>query len=86
MPEKSTVTHTTLTPTITKFTEKLELSERHVAKRTTPQRCYVEANAKNRPVAWKSKHQQQDAQDSITGCVRARAQPPNIYLKMSLPL
>ena len=79
MPEKSTVTPTTLTPTLTKFTENLELSThpvRYVAKRTTPQRCYVEANAKKRPVAWKSKHQQQDAQDSITGCVRATAQHP----------
>ena len=40
MPETSTVTQTTLTPTITKMTENLELSTlrvRHVAKRTTPQ-------------------------------------------------
>ena len=33
------------------------------------ERCYVAANAVNRPPPWKSKPQQQDAQDSITGCV-----------------
>ena len=41
MLELSTVTQTTLTPTITNLTENLELSThpvRHVAKRTTPQR------------------------------------------------
>ena len=41
MPEISTVTQMTLTPTITKLAENLELSTlpaRHVAKRTTPQR------------------------------------------------
>ena len=41
MLEKSTVTQTTLTPSIRKMTENLELSTlpvRHVAKRTTPQR------------------------------------------------
>ena len=41
MLEISTVTQTTLTPTITKLTENLELSTipvRQVAKRTTPQR------------------------------------------------
>ena len=38
------------------------------------QRCYVGANAANKPFPWKSKLQQQDAQDSITGCVRATAQ------------
>ena len=37
------------------------------------ERCYVGANAVNRPLPWKSKPQQQDAQDSITGCVRVRA-------------
>ena len=41
MMELSTVTQTTLTPTITKSAENLERSTlrvRHVAKRTTPQR------------------------------------------------
>ena len=38
------------------------------------ERCYVGANAANRPLPWKSKPQQQDTQDSITGCVRATAQ------------
>ena len=38
------------------------------------ERCYVGANAANRPIPWKSKPQQLDAQDSITGCVRATAQ------------
>ena len=44
------------------------------------ERCYVRANAANRPLPWKSKpegqsgHHQQEAQNSITGCVRARAQ------------
>ena len=46
-------------------------------------RCYVGANAANRPLAWKSKpegqsgHHQQDAQNSITGCVLAPAQHLN---------
>ena len=39
--------------------------------------CYVGANAVNRPLPWKSKPQQQDAQDSITGCVWATTQNPN---------
>ena len=44
------------------------------------ERCYVGANATNRPLPWKSKpegqsgHHQQDAQNSITGCVLATAQ------------
>ena len=38
------------------------------------ERCYVGANAVNRPLPWKSKHHKQDAQDSITDCVRATAQ------------
>ena len=44
------------------------------------ERCYVGANAANRPLTWKRKpeeqsgHFQQDAQNSITGCVRATAQ------------
>ena len=43
-------------------------------------RCYVWANAAKRPLPWKSKpegqsgHHQQDAQNSITGCVWATAQ------------
>ena len=41
------------------------------------ERCYVGANAANRPLPWKSKPQQLDAQDSITGCVLATAQHPN---------
>ena len=46
-------------------------------------RCYVGAKAANRPLPWKSKpegqsgHHQQDAQNSITGCVLATAQHPN---------
>ena len=40
-------------------------------------RCYVGANAVNRPLPWKSKPQQQDAEDSITGCVRATTQHLN---------
>ena len=41
------------------------------------ERCYVRANAANRPLPWKSKPQQQDAQDIVTGCVRATAQQLN---------
>ena len=41
------------------------------------ERFYVGANAVNRPLPWKSKPEQQDAQDSITGCVRATAQHLN---------
>ena len=41
------------------------------------ERYYVGANAVNRPLPWKSKPQQKDAQDSITGCVRATAQHLN---------
>ena len=37
------------------------------------ERCYGGAIAVNRPLPWKSKPQQQDEQDSITGCVRATA-------------
>ena len=33
------------------------------------ERCYVGANAANRPLPWKNKPQEQDAHDSITGCV-----------------
>ena len=47
------------------------------------ERCYVGANAEIRPLPWKRKpegesgHHQQDAQNSITGCVLARAQHLN---------
>ena len=41
------------------------------------ERCYVGANAANRPLAWKNKPQEQDAHDSITGCVQATAQHLN---------
>ena len=40
-------------------------------------RCYVGANAVNRPFPWKKKRQQQDAQDSIGGFVWATAQHLN---------
>ena len=38
------------------------------------ERCYVGANAANRPLPWKNKLQEQDAHDSITGCVQATTQ------------
>ena len=38
------------------------------------ERCYVGANAANRPLPWKNKPQEQDAHDSIAGCVQATAQ------------
>ena len=38
------------------------------------ERCYVGANAANRPLPCKNKPQEQDAHDSITGCVQATAQ------------
>ena len=41
------------------------------------ERCYVGANAANRPLLWKSKPQEQDAHDSIPGCVQATAQHLN---------
>ena len=47
------------------------------------EKCYVGANAENRPLPWKSKpegesgNHQQDAQNSIFGCVLARAQHLN---------
>ena len=37
-------------------------------------RCYVGANAANRPFPWKHKPQEQDAHGSITGCVQATTQ------------
>ena len=36
---------------------------------STTERCYVGVNAANRPLLWKNKPQEQDAHDSITGCV-----------------
>ena len=41
------------------------------------ERCYVGANAANWPLPWKNKPQEQDAHDSITGCVQATAQHLN---------
>ena len=41
------------------------------------ERLYVGANAVNRPFPWKSKPQQKDSQDSISGCVLATAQHLN---------
>ena len=41
------------------------------------ERCYVGANAANRPLPWKNNPQEQDAQDSITSCVQATAQHLN---------
>ena len=41
------------------------------------ERCYVGANAANRRLPWKNKPQEQDAHDSITGCVHAAAQHCN---------
>ena len=41
------------------------------------ERCYVGANAANRPLPWKNKLQEQDAHDSIIGCVQAPAQHLN---------
>ena len=38
------------------------------------ERCYVGANAANRPLPWKNKPQEQDAHNSITGYVQATAQ------------
>ena len=46
-------------------------------------RCYVRANAAKRPLPWKSNpevqsgHHQQDAENSVTGCVLATAQHLN---------
>ena len=41
------------------------------------ERCYVGANAANRPLPWMNKPQEQDAHDSIIGCVQDTAQHPN---------
>ena len=38
------------------------------------EKFFVGANAVNRPLPWNRKPQPQDAQDSVTGCVRATAQ------------
>ena len=41
------------------------------------ERCYVGANSANRPLPWKNKPQEQDTNDSITGCFQATAQHLN---------
>ena len=41
------------------------------------ERCYVGANAANRPLPWKNKRHEQDAHHSITGCASAAAQSLN---------
>ena len=41
------------------------------------ERCYVGANAANRPLPWKNKRREQDAHHSITGCALAAAQSLN---------
>ena len=41
------------------------------------ERCYVGANAANKPLPWKNTPQEQDAHDSIIGCVQATAQHLN---------
>ena len=41
------------------------------------ERCYVGANAANRPLPWKNKPQEQETHDSITGCVQATVQHLN---------
>ena len=41
------------------------------------ERSNVGANAANRPLPWKNKPQEQDAHDSMTGCVQATAQHLN---------
>ena len=38
------------------------------------ERCYVLANAANTPLHWKNIPQEQDAHDSMTGCVQGTAQ------------
>ena len=38
------------------------------------ERCYVGANAANRPLPWKNQPQEQDTHDSICGCVQTTAQ------------
>ena len=64
-------------PTITKLTENLELyppCETCGKTNHSTERCYFGANAANRPLSWKNKPQEQDAHDSIIGCVQATAQ------------
>ena len=51
------------------------------------ERCYVGANAANRPLPWKNKPQEQDVHDSITGCVQTTAQHLNILTRnVTFPL
>ena len=49
------------------------------------ERCYVGANAANRPLPWKNKPQEQDAHDSITGCLQATAQHLNYKCHIFTP-
>ena len=55
------------------------------------ERCYVGANAANKPLPWKRKpeersgHFKQDGQNSITGCVRATAQYLNYKFHIFAP-
>ena len=46
-------------------------------KNHSTERCYVGANATDRPLPWKNKPQEQDTHDSITGCGQATAQHLN---------
>ena len=41
------------------------------------ERCYVAANAANRPLLWENKRREHDAHDSKIGCVQATAQHLN---------
>ena len=41
------------------------------------ERCYVGANASNRPLPWKNRPEEQDTHDSITGCIQTTAQHLN---------
>ena len=81
MLEISAVTQTTLTPTIKKIDKKSRTfyppCETCGETSHSTERCYVGANAGNRPLLWKNKPQEQAAHDSITGCVRATAQHIN---------
>ena len=53
------------------------LSETRGKTNHSTETCYIWANAANRPLPWRSKPQQQDAQDSITGSVRDTVQHLN---------
>ena len=49
------------------------------------ERCYVGANASNRPPPWMKKPQEQDTHDIITGCVQATAQHVNYKCHIFTP-